>query len=51
MNANEVQIKPEVLRRMKERILAIEVENANEGKATIVKKICAVIDEEVSKCY
>lgn len=51
MNASEVQIDPEILRRMKKRILEIEVENANESKATIVKKICSVIDEEVSKCY
>lgn len=51
MNADEVQFKTEVLLRMKERILKIEVENANESKQAIVRKICAVIEEEASKCY
>jgi len=51
MIASEVEIKTDVLLRIRDRILKIEVENVNETKASIVKKICAVIDEEVSKCY
>jgi hypothetical protein len=51
MSVSDVKIDAKVVLRMKERILEIEAENANESRSFIIKKIREVIENEVSKCY
>lgn len=51
MSVSDVKIDVKVMLRMKERILEVEAENANESRSFFIKKICDVIENEVSKCY
>ncbi len=50
----ELEIKPDVLKRMLKRVYRIERENTKTGSKTEKKmkeEICSIIEEEVKKCY
>ena len=51
---NELEIDSEKLKRMLKRVYRIERENTKTGSKTEKKmkeEICAIIEEEVKKCY
>lgn len=52
--SDEIEIKPENLKRMLKRVYRIERENTKTGSKTEKKmkeEICAIIEEEAKKCY